>query len=115
MLFINLIGVYIFSGVFIYKFVETLDANELTNEQYEFLKLTGIIFEPVILGINYYKVQKAIYTRNKMIRKIRREIKKIDKQLLITTDKTLKAKLKADKLHKQMLLSYFIIGGDDNE
>ena len=115
MLFINLICVYIFSGVFIYKFVETLDANELTNEQYEFLRLTGIIFEPVILGINYYKVQKAIYTRNKMVRKIRREIKKIDKQLLNTTDKTSQAKLKADKLHKQMLLSYFIIGGDDNE
>ena len=52
MLFINLICVYIFSGVFIYKFVETLDTNELTNEQYEFLKLTGIIFEPVILGID---------------------------------------------------------------
>ena len=115
MLFINLICVYIFSGVFIYKFVETLDANELTNEQYEFLRLTGIIFEPVVLGINYYKVQKAIYTRNKMVRKIRREIKKIDKQLLNTTDKTLQTKLKADKLHKQMLLSYFIIGGDDNE
>ena len=115
MLLINLICVYIISGVFIYKFVETLDANELTNEQYEFLKLTGIIFEPVILGINYYKVQKAIYTRNKMVRKIRREIKKIDKQLLITTDKTLQAKLEANKLHKQMLLSYFIIGGDDNE
>ena len=36
-------------------------------------------------------------------------------KLLNTTDKTLQAKLKADKLHKQMLLSYFIIGGDDNE
>ena len=43
------------------------------------------------------------------------KLKKIDKQLLITTDKTLQAKLEANKLHKQMLLSYFIIGGDDNE
>ena len=115
MLFINLICVYIISGVFIYKFVETLDANKLTNEQYDFLKLTGIIFKPIILGINYYKVQKAIYARNKILKEIRREIKKIDKQLLITTDKTLQAKLKADKLHKQMLISYLMFDGDDYE
>ena len=115
MLFINLICVYIISGVFIYKFVETLDANKLTNEQYEFLKLTGIIFKPIILGINYYKVQKAIYARNKILKEIRREIKKIDKQLLITTDKTLQAKLEANKLHKQMLISYLMFDGDDYE
>lgn len=115
MLFINLICVYIISGVFIYKFVETLDANKLTNEQYDFLKLTGIIFKPIILGINYYKVQKAIYARNKILKEIRREIKKIDKQLLITTDKTLQAKLEADKLHKQMLISYLMFDGDDYE
>ena len=115
MLFINLICVYIISGVFIYKFVETLDANKLTNEQYEFLKLTGIIFKPIILGINYYKVQKAIYARNKILKEIRREIKKIDKQLLITTDKTLQAKLEANKLRKQMLISYLMFDGDDYE
>lgn len=115
MLFINLICVYIISGVFIYKFVETLDANKLTNEQYDFLKLTGIIFKPIILGINYYKVQKAIYARNKILKEIRREIKKIDKQLLITTDKTLQAKLEANKLHKQMLISYLMFDGDDYE
>ena len=115
MLFINLICVYIISGVFIYKFVETLDANKLTNEQYEFLKLTGIIFKPIILGINYYKVQKAIYARNKILKEIRREIKKIDKQLLITTDKTLQAKLEANKLHKQMLISYLMFDGEDYE
>ena len=115
MLFINLICVYIISGVFIYKFVETLDANKLTNEQYDFLKLTGIIFKPIILGINYYKVQKAIYARNKILKEIRREIKKIDKQLLITTDKTLQAKLEANKLRKQMLISYLMFDGDDYE
>ena len=115
MLFINLICVYIISGVFIYKFVETLDANKLTNEQYDFLKLTGIIFKPIILGINYLKIQKAIYARNKILKEIRREIKKIDKQLLITTDKTLQAKLEANKLHKQMLISYLMFDGDDYE
>ena len=115
MLFINLICVYIISGVFIYKFVETLDANKLTNEQEELLKLMGFIFKPIVYTINYLKIQKAIYLRNKTVKQIKKELKKIDNKINNTNDKTILSSLKADKLHKQMLISYLMFDGDDYE
>ena len=114
MLLINLLITYITCGIGIYKFAERLDINNLTNEQKELLKLTGFIFKPIVYSINYLKIQKAIYLRNKTVKQIKKELKKINNKMNNTNDETILANLKADKLHKQMLLYYFSFdNGDD--
>ena len=115
MLLINLSITYITCGIGIYKFTERLDINNLTNEQKDLLKLMGFIFKPIVYSINYLKIQKAIYLRNKTVKQIKKELKKIDNKMNITNDEIILANLKADKLHKQMLLSYLMFDGDDNE
>ena len=115
MLLINLSITYITCGIGIYEFTERLDINNLTNEQEELLKLMGFIFKPIVYSINYLKIQKAIYLRNKTIKQIKKELKKINNKINNTNDKTILFNLKADKLHKQMLLSYLIFDGDDYE
>lgn len=115
MLLINLSITYITCGIGIYEFTERLDINNLTNEQEELLKLMGFIFKPIVYIINYLKIQKAIYLRNKTVKQIKKELKKIDNKMNITNDEIILANLKADKLHKQMLLSYLMFDGDDYE
>ena len=115
MLLINLSITYITCGIGIYEFTERLDINNLTNEQEELLKLMGFIFKPIVYSINYLKIQKAIYLRNKTVKQIKKELKKIDNKINNTNDKTILSSLKADKLRKQMLISYLMFDGDDYE
>lgn len=115
MILINLSVIYTTCGIGLYKFAEKLDIDNLTQEQEDLLKLMGTIFKPIVFSINYFKIQKAIYLRNKTVKLIQKELKEINTKILNTNNKTQLAELKANKLHKEMLLSYFVFEGDENE